>query len=423
MLIRHKLQATALFTIACHVVGWLLLAGSVSHVIRVFEEQEKRLHTLAALSVSPSAVATAASQVRQPAATAFGDNISPRPAAPAAVRDLRRMGTNLILGLGAALVLITGVIITLTLLVVRSITRPLLTIGRGVETVGAGRLDHQIVLTGNDELAQLADTFNRMTSRLATSTASRDELAREVEQRKRTEETLRETMAQLEASNRELEQFAYAASHDLQEPLRSISGYLSLLENKFSADLGPDAQKYISRPMAAAKRLQELIRGLLLYSRVGTKGKPFAPVTCQELIETLQENLHTMIEESGTVITYSPRPLPVVMADAGQLYQLFQNLVQNAIKFRGQDPPRIHIEGVKQGSGWRFFVRDNGIGFDMTHADRIFLLYQRLHSRREFDGTGIGLAVCKKIVERHHGSISVESRPGHGTTFFFTINT
>ncbi len=226
-------------------------------------------------------------------------------------------------------------------------------------------------------------------------------------------------LAELERSNQELEQFAYIASHDLKEPLRMVTNYLQLLTNYYANQLDERAKEFIAFAGDGAGRMRLLIDGLLAYSRVGTQGRPLAPTDCAQALQNALTNLQIAIEESRATITVNP--LPSVMADEVQLTQLFQNLVGNAIKFRGQALPQIDIGATQHNSEWRFWVRDNGIGLDPEFAERIFIIFQRLHTREEYAGAGLGLAICKRIVERHGGHIWVESQPGQGATFYFTI--
>lgn len=244
-------------------------------------------------------------------------------------------------------------------------------------------------------------------------------VAQDITELKRTQEQLREATKELARSNQELEQFAYVASHDLQEPLRMVASYTKLLERRYKDRLGPDANDFITFAVDGATRMQRLIQDLLEYSRVGTKGQPFEPTDCAAILDQAMKNLHVAVEEHRATITHDP--LPCVTGDAPQLVRLFQNLIGNAIKFRDQEAPRVHIAVQRQGTEWRFGIRDNGIGIDPKYTDRIFSIFQRLHTAVEYPGTGIGLAVCKKIVERHGGRIWVESEPGKGSTFYFTL--
>jgi light-regulated signal transduction histidine kinase (bacteriophytochrome) len=244
-------------------------------------------------------------------------------------------------------------------------------------------------------------------------------IVRDVSDRKRVEEQLRQAAAELESSNAELEQFAYVASHDLQEPLRMVASYTQMLARRYKGKLDEDADEFISYAVDGATRMQALINDLLAYSRVGTRGRPFEPVDTTTLVDQVTADLSVAIDEADATVTRGP--LPQVMGDPLQLGQLFQNLVSNAIKFRGEMRPEVRITADREGAAWRFGVQDNGIGIDPAYADRIFVIFQRLHTRAEYPGTGIGLAVCKKIVERHGGRIWVESHPGAGTTFYFTI--
>jgi PAS domain S-box-containing protein len=225
--------------------------------------------------------------------------------------------------------------------------------------------------------------------------------------------------AELARSNTELQHFAYVASHDLQEPLRMVASYVQLLARRYQGKLDSDADEFIAFAIDGATRMQALINALLTYSRVGTQAKEFGPTDCDAVLDTILAGLKAAIEDSSAVITRDP--LPMLMGDGTQLGQLFQNLIGNGIKFRGAVAPQIHISSRRNGKGWIFSVRDHGIGIDSRYAERIFVMFQRLHAKGEYPGTGIGLAICKKIVERHGGKIWVESRPGDGSTFYFTI--
>jgi signal transduction histidine kinase len=239
------------------------------------------------------------------------------------------------------------------------------------------------------------------------------------DERKRMEVALREKTEELARSNKDLEQFAYVASHDLQEPLRMVTSYLQLLVKRYGGKLDADANEFIDFAVDGAVRMRKLINDLLAYSRVGTQGKELSPTDCEAVLVQSINDLKIIIEENGAHVTHDP--LPTVMADRPQLGQLFQNLIGNAIKFRGNEPPRVHISASRNGSGWVFSVRDNGIGIPSECSERIFIIFQRLHNREEYAGTGIGLAICKKIVERHGGHIWVESEVGKGTTFRFSL--
>ena len=224
---------------------------------------------------------------------------------------------------------------------------------------------------------------------------------------------------ELERSNEELQQFAYVASHDLQEPLRMVSSYTQLLGRRYGDRFDGDAREFMEFIVDGAARMKQLIEDLLAYSRVGTRGRELAPTDSGEALARALANLHVTQETSGAAVTHDP--MPQVTADASQLTQLFQNLVGNAMKFHGGAAPRIHVGAQTREHVWVFTVQDNGIGLDTQYADRIFMMFQRLHSKTEYPGTGIGLAICKKIVERHGGRIWVESAPGRGSTFGFTI--
>lgn len=238
-------------------------------------------------------------------------------------------------------------------------------------------------------------------------------------ERKRAEDAEQQRAEELARSNDELQQFAYVASHDLQEPLRMVASYTQLLARRYSGKLDADADEFIGFAVDGATRMQHLIQDILAYSRVGTRGKEFAPTDCNALVDQVIVDLAATIEDSGAAVTRED--LPCVIADSSQLGQVFQNLIANAIKYHGDEPPLVHVAAKRQGPTWLLTVRDNGIGIDPQFHQRIFVIFQRLHSTASYPGTGIGLAICKKIVERHGGRIWLESELGQGATFCFTL--
>lgn len=242
----------------------------------------------------------------------------------------------------------------------------------------------------------------------------------DISERKTLENALEVEREALKRSNQELEQLAYVASHDLQEPLRMVTSYVQLLDKRYHDKLqDEDAQTFMGFAIDGARRMQQLINDLLDFSRIGTRGAPFAPVVGEKLLQNVLMNLKIAIQESDAEITSDP--IPTFVADGGQMLRLFQNLIANALKFRGDKSPKIHISFQQEASSYRFGVHDNGIGFEMRQAERMFQIFQRLHARDKYEGTGIGLAVCKRIVERHGGRIWAESTPGNGAVFYFTI--
>jgi signal transduction histidine kinase len=317
--------------------------------------------------------------------------------------------------------------------------------------VAAGKMDTPLEITSDGEIGHLEQMLNEMILNLRFSREAmseqmadlktrteelqnsekvllslaedaenaRKEAEREVAERERAEQELAKRAEELARSNKELEEFAYVASHDLQEPLRMVSSYTQLLQRRYQDRLDDDADKFIAYAVDGATRMQRLITDLLAYSRVTTRGKAFHPIDCEQVLRDVLVNLQKAIEESGAEVSHDP--LPKIIADQAQLVQLFQNLIGNSIKYRSEEPPRVHISAGPAEDGWLFCVRDNGMGIEPQYADRIFVIFQRLHAKGEYSGTGIGLAICKRIVERHGGRIWVESELGRGSTFCFTI--
>jgi light-regulated signal transduction histidine kinase (bacteriophytochrome) len=242
---------------------------------------------------------------------------------------------------------------------------------------------------------------------------------RDITYRKQAEQKLKQINIDLERSNKELEQFAYIASHDLQEPLRMISSFTQLLSKRYKNKLGKDAEEFIHYIVDGANRMQRLIQDLLSFSRISTHGGSFHLTDTLLALGEAIANLQVSIKESGAIVTNDD--LPVIMADFGQIVQVFQNLIGNAIKFHGEESPRIHISASLGKDEWIFSVRDNGIGIEAQYFDRIFIIFQRLHAGPQYPGTGIGLAICNRIIRRHEGRIWVESEPGKGSVFYFTI--
>ncbi|MDY6964706.1 MAG: PAS domain S-box protein [Halobacteriota archaeon] len=242
---------------------------------------------------------------------------------------------------------------------------------------------------------------------------------RDITERKKIEVEKEELLEDLERSNKELEQFAYVASHDLQEPLRMVSSYMQLLSRRYKGKLDSDADEFIHFAVDGATRMQRMINDLLTYSRVGTRGRPFEETDCEAVIGSALINLEVRVEESGAVVTHDP--LPTIMADDVQFVQLLQNLISNAVKYNDKETPTVHLRAEERDGEWLFSVKDNGIGIDPEYKDQVFQIFRRLQTKEEYEGSGIGLSVCRKIVERHGGRIWLESKSGEGTTFYFTI--
>ncbi len=293
----------------------------------------------------------------------------------------------------------------------------------------SGRVDDYIGTTmditarkqAEEALRQAHDALEkRVQERTYELKESNQHLELEIVERKRTEVVLARRSQELARSNAELEQLAYIASHDLQEPLRMVASYLQLVENRYSDRLDADGHEFIGYAVDGARRMQALIDDLLTYSRIGTKGKSMQAVDCAKVVWSAMQTLQFAISETGARITWST--LPTVIGDETQLTQLFQNLLGNAIKFRRCSPPEIDIRADFEDGMWRISVRDNGIGIDAEYRDRIFEMFQRLHGTKSYPGNGIGLTICRKIVERHGGRIWFDSTPGEGSTFIFTLS-
>ncbi len=252
---------------------------------------------------------------------------------------------------------------------------------------------------------------------------TRKQMAKALQESEEKYRILAEKLAQhaqeLARSNAELQQFAHVASHDLKEPLRMVASYVQLLAKRYKDKLGADADDFIRYAVDGVERMQNLIDDLLIYSHVSTCVRGLKSTDCDAVLHRSLANLKAAIEETHATITHDP--LPTVIADNMQLIQLFQNLIGNAIKFSGVKPPRVHVSAEQKGNEWVFSISDNGIGIESEYADRIFIIFQRLHSRGEYTGTGIGLAICKRIVERHGGRIWMESKTEKGATFCFAI--
>lgn len=330
------------------------------------------------------------------------------------------------------IILITGIILILILLSISGmliVLRPL----TGKIIIQADELE-QVVLEKtailNLELNQrkviekeLNVARQELEKRVRTRTAELAQnnilLEQEIEKKEIAENELEKRNKELESSNKELEQFAYIASHDLQEPLRAVVSYAQLLQEEYQEQLGVEGEEYIDFIVDGGVRMQKLIKDLLAFSRIGTRGQSFVPTQCEKVLDYVLKNLQIYIQENNASIIWEP--LPMVMADPSQLTQLFQNLISNAIKFRSEKPPQIHISARQIEDKFQFCIRDNGIGIKACYAERIFQIFQRLHSRRQYEGTGIGLAICRRIIERHNGKIWVESVPSQGSAFYFTL--
>ena len=346
----------------------------------------------------------------------------------AEVRKAERRAALLNTVLGASIMFVLA---GTWIFVARRVVRPLGELQRGIQIIGGGNLDHRIGARARDEIGEVARAFNAMVDNLKMITASRDEMDAEITERKRAEEALARSAEELARSNAERERFASVAAHDLQEPLRKVQAFGDRLQRKHADGLDDQGRDYVARMQGAAGRMQTLIGNILSLSRIATKAQPFAPVDLNQVAQGVVSDLETRIRETGAKVDIAE--LPTIAADPSQMRQLLQNLLSNALKFRRERAaPVVKVEahitenGLSAVNGQplracQITVADNGIGFDEEYADRIFGMCQRLHGRDEFEGTGVGLAICRKIAQRHGGSITAMSRPGDGATFVVTL--
>ncbi len=299
---------------------------------------------------------------------------------------------------------------------------------RGLDTLHSVLQDFPelpvVVLTGTVQVEEMAVHAVRQGAQdyLFKGSVGEDVLTRCVRyavERKQGELALCQKTEELERSNRDLEHFASVASHDLQAPLRTVTAYLELLRERYQHRLDQDADDFIDFAVDGARRMQDLVRDLLEFSRVTMRGKPFSQVDAEKVLAEALANLRAAITESGAQVTHDP--LPRVRVDGPQLVRVLQNLLDNAIKYRAEAPPLIHVSAHSERREWIFSVRDNGIGIAPEHHERIFLIFRRLHPRHRYPGTGLGLAMCRRIIERHHGRMWVESQVGQGATFYFSL--
>ena len=299
------------------------------------------------------------------------------------------------------------------------ITRPIDALKQITRRIGRGDFNVTTDLPEKGEFYDLAKAFSNMARSLQATMVSKEKLEQEITERIESEKKIAQYTEKLKQSNEDLQQFAYVASHDLQEPLRMVSSFTQLLADRYGDQLDEKAHKWIDFAVDGANRMQKLIQDLLEFSRVTTHGKRFTEMDMNQAVRSAMDNLNLLIKESGASIEC--RDLPRINADESQMAMLFQNLINNAIKFCKNRPPEIDISAKKRDDQWVFCVQDNGIGIESEFIDKIFIIFQRLHNREEFPGTGLGLAVCKRIVQRHQGNIWVESEYGKGSVFYFSL--
>jgi signal transduction histidine kinase len=323
--------------------------------------------------------------------------------------DFSRAVTFLSVAFGLIAILVLAALITTTIMLRQTVTLPIGKLAQRVRRVAGGDFDRQVRSRGPRDIADLADDIDSMRRRIL------QELAASRDAHDRLDAQARE----LARSNAELEQFAYVASHDLQEPLRKVASFCQLLEQRYAGQLDDRADQYISFAVDGAKRMQQLINDLLAFSRVGRSGADLVPVALDGVLDHAMTNLGPAIADSGASVDADP--LPTVRGEASLLVAVFQNLIGNAVKFRSEEAPKVRIAVERSGDDWLFTATDNGIGIDPEYAERVFVIFQRLHAKDEYAGTGIGLSMCRKIVEYHGGRIWLDPEAGSGTTFRFTL--
>lgn len=326
-----------------------------------------------------------------------------------ALDSLDRASRELDLTLAAIAVCLTAVVAGLAVVLRRSAIRPVHVLAADAQRVADGDFSHEVARTGPREIRDLAADVNSMRIRILQELSAVQEA----------NESLERHAAELQRSNSELEQFAYVASHDLQEPLRKVSSFCQLLQRRYGGQLDEKADQYIEFAVDGAKRMQVLINDLLAFSRVGRTGTEPGRVACDAALAAAKANLASQVEQAGAVIESGP--LPEVLAQQTLLTAVFQNLLGNALKFRGERPPRVVVTAERDDGNWLFSVADNGIGIEPQYADRVFLIFQRLHDRAAYPGTGIGLAMCRKIVEHFGGRIWLDTTVTEGARFCFLL--
>jgi signal transduction histidine kinase len=317
---------------------------------------------------------------------------------------------------GCSFAVVLLFIVMNSLYIFRSVVKPVLKLHGSIGIVASGNLDHKVGIEIPNEVGDLSRTFDHMTDQLKTTMVSRDELETRV--RERTAE-LSQTVARLELLNAELQEFAFIASHDLQEPLRKIQTFCDMAQKRSSSALDSTGREYLDRVLNSANRMRQLLRDLLAFSRVASRPEPFKELNLAKSAREAADVFEASIKETGCRLEIED--LPVIEADESQISQLFQNLIGNALKYRGSDSPSIRIYGNIEGHVCEIRVEDNGIGFEQQFAERIFKPFQRLHGRSEYEGTGMGLAICRKIAERHGGTIRAQSEPGKGAKFIVRL--